>query len=39
MLIELGTFSIETKGFVSGPSFDSTTLGGKRISVLVSKID
>ncbi len=38
MLIELGTFSAETKGYVSGVSFDSTTAGGKRIN-MVAKVD
>ena len=38
MLIELGKFSVETKGFVTDMLSDSTTAGGKRLS-FVRKID
>lgn len=38
MVTELGRVSTETKGWNMGPSFDSLTVGGKRL-VQVQKVD
>jgi hypothetical protein len=38
MSVELGRISMETKGGPSGPSFDSVSVGGKRI-INVFKMD
>jgi hypothetical protein len=38
MVTELGRVSSETKGWISGPSFDTFVVNGKRVA-FVTKLD